>query len=199
MAEFFKLEIDLRELERQFTFLPDVTKKATVNSLNKVGRLANTGAKKDITSNYNIKASSLKIGSVVNLKRADARRGIPVFTIIVRKVARGLLKYGAVQGARGVTVKVRKSPKTIRSSFISTWKRGQSNKFVFIRDPKLGTVIRKRKGRQYIAQKRRQLFGPSIAALYNSRRVRREIDSVIDKNYQSLLNEEFNRQFEKKR
>ncbi len=136
----------------------------------------------------------MKIGRLVRLKRANARSNRNVFTILIRKQGRGLFKYGAKQLAGGVRVRVKKTKKTVRGAFISTWRKGGTDKRVFVRDKRLGTYTRGiRKG-----IKRRALFGPSIADLYNSKRVRDIIDKTIDRHFQKVLDEEFNRQFEKR-
>ena len=196
MAEFFKLNIDARELDREFDSLPLVTQKAVVNTLNKVGRLGNKAIAKFIKDNYNIKSRSLKIGKLVTLKRADVRRSISTFTIFIRKQGRGLFKYGAKQVKGGVRVVIKKTPKTIRTAFISTWKSGDAHKRVFVRDKSLGTYS---KGGGKPRTKRRALFGPMIADLYVSIRAGRVLDETVEKNFQPILDEEFNKQFEKRR
>lgn len=200
MAEFLRFDYDVRALDRAFDDLPDVTRKAAVNALNKVGRMANAAVRKFIVSEYNIKSRSLRLGNLVTLRRADARKDRFVFTIFIRRRGRGLMKYGAIQESRGVSVRVKQSRKTIRHAFLSTWRRGEANRFVFVRDLRRGTVTRAtRKGTAYKTAKRRALFGPGIAALYGSRRSKRLIDETIEKNYRRILDEEFKRQFERRR
>ncbi|GJQ59774.1 MAG: hypothetical protein D8M57_13175 [Candidatus Scalindua sp. AMX11] len=191
-------EFDVREIDALFDDMSSAYQKAAVNTLNKVGRGANREAAKFIKSNYNIPAKALKIsgaGRKVILKRADARRAFVGFTINVLQSRRGLMLYGAKKTAKGVRVRVKKKTKNIKGAFISTWRRGDDNKFVFVRDPKEG-FYKKGEARR---TKRRTLLGPSIADLYGSRRVRRLIDTAVRRNFQKELDEQFNNQFEKRR
>ena len=194
MADFFKMNVNMVELEREFDILPLVTQKAVVNTTNKVGRLANKNIATFIKSNYNIKARALKIGKLITLKRADVRKGISTFTIIIRQQGRGLFKYGAKQVKGGVRVMVKKSAKTVRGAFISTWRSGDPHQRVFVRDRKMGTYS---KGGGSPRPKRRALFGPMIMDLYTSIRAWKILDETVEKNYQPMLDVEFERQVEK--
>ncbi len=196
MTEFFKMNVNMKELDREFDSLPLITQKAVVNTINKVGRLGNKATAKFIKDNYNIKSRSLKIGKLVTLKRADVRRSINTFKIFIRKQGRELFKYGAKQVKGGVKVMVTKSAKTVRSAFISTWQSGDAHKRVFVRDKSLGTYS---KGGGKPRTKRLALFGPMIADLYVSIRAGRVLDETVEKNFQPMLDEEFNKQFEKRR
>ncbi len=198
MAEFFKLNVNMMELEREFDTLDSLAQKAVVNTLNKVGRLGNKAIATFIKTNYNIKARSLKLGRLVTLVRADARKGKRggVFTIIIRKQGRGLFKYAAKQVKGGMRVIVKKSAKTVRGAFISTWKKGDPHQRVFVRDPGLGTYS---KGGGKPRPKRRALFGPMVADLYASIRARKVLNETIEKNFQPMLDVEFDKQFERKR
>ena len=200
--EFVRLDFDVKSVQRTIDELPRITKRVTAGTLNKVGRKANTAAKKFITSNYNIKARSLKLGNLVSLRTADARKPNPAFTIFIRKRARGLFKYGAKQLKTGVSVRVTKARKKISSAFISSWRKGgiQQQQFVFLRDKALGTVTRiSKSGRPYKATKRRSLLGPSVAQLYNSRKVRVVINKTIVENYQPVFDADFKKQLDRKR
>ncbi len=208
------MNVDMRELEREFDDMSVAAQKANVNTLNVVGRLGNKEIKKDIKENYNIKNTS--IIRHVSIKRADARKSRPVFTIFIKKVGRGLGLYSAKQkGRKGkrkglVSVKVKKSRKTLRhGAFVSTWAAGQITGSSFMKGPTVfrkgtgkhaGTITRRtKKGTAYTAAKRMMLFGPNVADLYTARRARRILDETIDDNYQKVLNEKFNDQFEKRR
>ena len=202
MSGFFKLTYDVKKLEGEFKAMTTSLQRANVNTLNVVGRMANKAIARHIKSNYNIKQRSLKIGKLVTLKKADVRKGISTFTIFIRRQGRGLFKYGARQTKSGVTVLVRKTRKPVKGGFISVWRKGQSNRFVFRkgRGKNAGTITRRTKtGKTYTAPKREALHGPMVADLYKSRRARRVLDEVIEKNYQKVLNEKFNDQFEKNR
>lgn len=200
--EFVRLDFDVKSVQRKIDELPRITKRVTASTLNKVGRKANTAARKFIRSNYNIKARSLKLGNLVSLRRADARKPNPTFTIFIRKRARGLFKYGAKQLKTGVSVRVTKARKKIGSAFISSWREGgiQQPQFVFINDKALGTVTRiSKSGRPYKATKRRSLVGPGIAQLYNSRKVRVIINDTIVENYQKVFDADFRKRLDKRK
>ena len=213
MSQFLKVEITDQQINTLFADLPAATKRATANTLNKVVRLVNKNIRRFITDNYNIPKKSIKIaGGLVSFKRANARKNRGTATIFIRKVGRGMFKYGAVQGKTGTTVTIKKTPKFIRTAFISTWRRGDGQKRVFVTDKRLGKVTRIPSGiarsafssgisaqNFYMATKRRSLFGPKIADLYVSQRAGRVLEDTIDKEYQPLLDEEFNRQFEKRK
>jgi hypothetical protein len=201
MSQFLKLEITDQQINALFADLPNVAKKATANTLNKVVRIVNKNVRKFITDNYNIPKKSIKIaGGLVSFKRADARKNRGTATIFIKKEGRGLFKYGAVQGETGVTVTIKTAPKVLRSAFIAPWRKGSNQKFVFRSDESFGMVARRTKsGKTYQSQKRKVLHGPKIADLYVSQRAGRVLDDTIGKEYQPLLDEEFNRQFEKRR
>ena len=197
-----RLDFDVRSVQRNIDELPRIARKVTASTLNKVGRKANTAARKFITSNYNIKSRSLKLGNLVSFRRADARKPNPTFTIFIRKRARGLFKYGAKQLKSGVSVRVTKTRKRISKAFISSWRGGgiQQQQFVFLHDKALGTVTRiSRSGRPYKATKRRSLVGPSVAQLYNSRKVRVVINKAIVENYQPVFDADFKKRLEKRK
>jgi hypothetical protein len=200
--EFVRLDFDVKSVQRNIDELPRIARKVTASTLNKVGRKANTAARKFITSNYNIKSRSLKLGNLVSLRRADSRKPNPTFTIFIRKKARGLMKYGAKRLNRGVSVRVTKARKKIGSAFVSSWRKGgiQQQQFVFIRDKALGTVTRtSRSGGTYEDTKRKALFGPSVAQLYNSRKVRVIINKAIVENYQPVFDADFKKRLDKRK
>lgn len=191
------VEFDIREIDKTFDGMSKSYQTAAVNTVNKVGRLSNRNAANHIKQNYNVKASDLKIGNgeTVRLQRADRRKSIVSFIIRVIQKRRGLLKYGAKQAKKGLRVKVKNRTALIRGGFISMWRSGEKEKFAFLRDPKMGTY---RKGKS-LRTKRRALFGPSIANLYGSKKVSAIIRDTLNSNFQKTLDEEFGKQFEKKR
>jgi hypothetical protein len=213
MAEFVKLNFDVRSVQKTIDDLPKIAGRVTAGTLNKVGRKANTAARKFITSNYNIKARSMKLGKLVTLRRADARKPNPTFTIFIRKQARGLMKYGAKQLKTGVSVRVGNSRKKITGAFIAPWRSGETEKYVFVRDKRLGTVTRIRRGATRDAlsaaffttgsffkdTKRRSLFGPRISDIYNSRKVRVIMNKTIVENYQPVFDADFKKRLDKRK
>ena len=194
----FNVHVDSKELGVVFDDLNIALKRATVNSLNKLGREANREIATDIKKTYNIKAATLKIGKTVKLLRADSRKSNPVFTIRIKKRARGLFLYGASKRKKGVSVKVKRTRKIVRKAFLV---RSRQNKiFVARKDKKGGKVQRvSTSGTRYMAPRSEFLIGPSLAQLYRRRKVRGIIVRLINVKYKKELSVQFNNQFEKRR
>jgi len=217
--EFITLDFDVHSLETAFDDMAKSAQLATVNALNTVGGMANKEIAKRIKANFNVPSGSLRVSKgpngdgLIRLLRADARKseqhfGVrrASFKIRILKKPISLLEYSAHQGATGVVVRVKNSPKTIRHSFISSWKWNSDKRYVFVRDPKRGTYIRKRtvktnagRFRTQLSKRtmRRQLFGPSIAGLYASKASRQILAETINKHYETVLNEKFVKEYEK--
>jgi hypothetical protein len=193
----FNLSVDVDDLNSAFRDMNKSLQTAVVQTLNVVGRAINKEIATDIKQNYNIKARSLKIGKTVSLRRADARRGIPTFTISILKKPRGLSLYGAKKRKAGVSVKVRKGRKTVKGAFIV---KSKGKTFVARKGKKRFFILRTSKtGRKYVARGSDWLKGPSIAQLYRRRKSFKLIDKVIKRDYDREMNKQFNQQFEKKR
>ncbi len=196
MTGVYNLKIDVTKLEAEFRDMNKALKKAVVNSLNTVGRKVNKEIATDIKLNYNIKARSLKIGKTVRLKRADARKQIPFFTISILKKGRGLFLYSPKQTQAGISVKIKKGRKTVKGSYFITSK-AKKKRFVARRSRAGGMVERTTsRGRRYMAPRSEFLFGPSIASLYRRRKSLKVIDKVINAEYEKTLDAQFNKQFE---
>ncbi len=202
MADFMKVEINRREMDRVFRDLPKKTKSATANALNFTARKVNKNVKNHIATTYNVPKSSMKLGGLISIKRANAQANIGKAVVFIRKKGRGLIKYGAWQIKTGLVVAVKKQAKKIPHGFISNMRKGDNNKFAFIKAKgKLaGKVTRTTKsGKQYQADKRAILYGPPISELYTNRKAERIILQTIDTEFQKELDKQFNRQFEKGR
>lgn len=194
----FNIKVDVQDLEDKFRDMNEALKVATVNSLNTVGRMINKEIAKDIKSKYNIKARTLRLGKTVSLRRADKRKLIPFFTISILKKGRGLALYSPKKGKAGVSVKIKRGRKTVRGSFFIKTKTGKV--FVARKGKRRSFILRtSRTGRRYVARASDFLYGPSIASLYKRRAAFRLIDIVINREYKSKLDENFNKQFERKR
>ena len=202
-TKFVGLSFDIRQIESNFADMSDAFRKATAQTLNKVGTKANRNIARNIKDTYNIPARALKIGRLVKLKRADARKKFGgVFTIRIRKQGRGLMKYSPQSSKVGVSVKVKKSRKTLNRAFITSWRKGgvQGAQFVFRTNKRASKITRySKKGTPYKAYPRKALFGPSVAGLYRRRKSRRILVETINEEYQKELDKQFNQQFEKKR
>lgn len=198
MTKVFNLKIDKAELEKEFRDMNTALQKATVGSLNIVGRKINKEIATDIKQNYNIKAKALKIGKTVRLIRADARRQIPFFTIWILKKSRGLSSYNPKQTKTGISVKIKKTRKTIKGSYFIILRKNKQ-KLVARKDKKGGTIERiSRTGKRYQAPRSEFLFGPSIASLYTRRKSLKVVNRTIRKEYQKTLDVQFNQQFERR-
>jgi hypothetical protein len=197
----FKVEMDPGDFNKLFSDLPKVTKAATANALNVVARKVNKNVKDRISETYNVKKGAMKFGDLVSIKRADARRDIAKAVIFIKRKSRGLMKYGAKTIASGISVKVKKSAKTIAGGFIAPLQSGSADEFAFIKatGSKAGITTRKtKKGTPYKAAKRQILYGPPISDLYTNKRAEGVILKTIDVEFQKELDKQFNKQFEKR-
>lgn len=196
--QVFNLRVDVNDLTDMFQDMNKSLKTAVVLTLNTVGRAINKEIAADIKKKYNIKARSLRIGKLVSLRRADSRKTVPTFTISILKKGRGLALYSARRGKAGVSVRIRKGSKTVKGSFFIKAKNGRV--FVARKDKKRFFILRKSKtGRSYVARGSEFLYGPSIASLYRRRAAFRLISKVIKRDYKDKLDENFNKQFERRR
>jgi|APSaa5957512622_1039677.scaffolds.fasta_scaffold39542_2 hypothetical protein len=213
---FVSIETNLNTVQKNIERWPRDARKAAAITLNKVVRKGNKAAKTHIKKNFNFK----KVGSItrrVSIKRADARGGDSIVaTIFIKKVGRGLGLYSAGQrGSKGkrkgrVSVRVKGTRKTLRQgAFISTWS-GEivdgnsfmkgSTVFRKATGSKAGTITRiSRSGRPYKADKREMLFGPDVAQLYGSRKVRVLINKTVVENYQPVFDADFKKRLDKRK
>ena len=200
MSDFFKITIDPNEISRLFSDLPQVTKKATANTLNIVARKVNKNLKFHVTDKYNIPKRSMRIGGLISIKRANARTNIGNAIIFIRRQGRGLIKYGAKQIGPGISVKVKKATRVVKGGFIAPLRKRGSDEFAFIKatGKKAGRVMRRtEKGTLYEADKREIMYGPPIADLYTNKSAEGVILKTIDQEFQDTLDTQFNKQFEK--
>lgn len=198
MSGFFSMSIDKREFNALFEDLAPSARKAAANSLNSVGRKANTAIEKFIIQNYKIKRPSIKALAKIIRAHAKAGPGGGIFRIRILKKGRGLFKYGAEQVAKGTQYTVRAQTQMVKGGFISTWQKGSANQFVFVTRKRFGTVRRiSKKGTAYEASKRKMLWGPSIASLFTSKKAVEIFRDMFDKLYESELDEQFVKIYEK--
>lgn len=189
------INVDFSQALRKNKKLKALTRKAIVRSLNHTGDIARTAASKHIREQYNVKARDIARAS--KTIRAKATR--LQYKIFVRSGRLGLLKYAARQTKKGVTVQVKKGEgrKLIKHAFIAPWRRGESEQWVFLRDPTLPKIHRtsRRKDKAlYLkaVEARRSLFGSSITQLYASKKVAKKIRDTIEQNLTKRLNHELN-------
>lgn len=200
MLNFFSHNFNAPDLLADFDALPDVLQKAAVNTLNVVGTGGNRAAAKFILKRYEVERSALKLGKHVFIVRANLKSGNTTFEINIRQSRRGLLLYVDSDSRAGViTTVIAGRSKLHKGAFISAW-RSFENSWVFQKKNNRKSIVRRTaSGSIYMATPRKVLFGPSVMDMYRSRRVIKLIFEYIDRNFEGVLNEKFNDQFEKRR
>jgi len=198
----FKLEIDKGSLDRMFSDLPNVTKRATANALNFTTRKVNKALREHLETTYHIpKEDTGKPGGLVSLKLANAHRSIGVATIFIRRKGRDLSEWGTKQTDKGLIVKVKARTELIKGGFIAPmWRKG-SQKVAMSKGKgrRAGLITRVSKsGEPYKAAKRQVEWGPQIATLYTSKGAKKVMNKTIEKKFQKELDKQFNAQFEKR-
>jgi len=185
------IAVDFQKVLSKNKKLQSLTKKAIVSALNVVGKRANVAASAQIRTEYNVKKQD--ISKAVKLIRASGRR--LVFKIFVRSGRMGLMRYGARETKKGLTVQIKKTEgrKLIPHSFKGPWRKGESGQWAFLRDPTLPRVHRTGRSKDKAlytrtSEARRALFGPSVTQLYASKRVGKKIRQVVDDNLAKALN-----------
>lgn len=194
------MEVNKEQLDRIFADLPTVLKKATAQTVDIVARKVNKNLKAHVAEKYNVPKSSMKMGKLISIKRSNVRANVGRASIFIKRVGRGLIKYGARQIKPGITVKIKKATKTIKGGFIAPLKKGQAAEFAFAKakGKKAGHIVRHtKKGKPYMAEKREVLYGPPIADLYTNNSAEGVIMKTIDNDFQPTLDVQFNKQFEK--
>lgn len=184
-----------------FSDLPQVTKKATANALNVVVRKVNKNIRAHISDTYTVPKSATKFGDLVSIKRANANRNIGVAIIFIKKKGRDLFKYGARQIGEGLSVKVKAKTEVIKGGFIAPmWKRGAEKVAMSKGKGKRAGIVTRttKKGKPYKAAKRQVEWGPQIATLYTNKGATAVMWKTIDDEFQTELDKQFNRQFEKR-
>ena len=180
------MKIDLKKsgLDKVLDSLKEMDKNIIAGrTVNKIAAQSKTAASKSIRERYNIKAKT--INKYVLLKRAG--RGETTAYIIARKYKGSivnhipLLKMGARQVKRGVSVAIRKGQrKVIKSAFVSKMKSG--HEAVFIRSSKKQLPIR-------------EVTGPAVADLMDDKKVKYVMWQVGKNNAERLLRHEIGHYF----
>ena len=151
--------------------------KAEVSANKKIAKQSVTEISKQTRADINIKAKHLK--KAVSVSRYGQRRAARI-SISGRGMSLGY--YGAVQGEKGVSVKVIKArgKKLIRHSFIQVLKSGHAG--VFIRK----VIGGKRVGRDPI----KYLYGPSAKQLLSSDKAKQIIRKFIHNKFKKVYEHE---------
>ena len=121
-----KIEHGIPELQRILANLSSgIEKKAAVNALNRAADQAKTQAKREMVKKYSFRSTD--VGNTMIVYKANAGR---VEATVMSKGRRTpLLKMGARQTKKGVTVRIGKERKLIPSAFIATMKSGHKGVF----------------------------------------------------------------------
>jgi hypothetical protein len=159
---------------RQFD--KEIFGKAIKETLNRVGAMCVTVAKKQITDEYNVRKKDLKVIKLVRAKKWENS-----ITIQASGGKIPLLAFQARQTARGVTIRIKKSGisrSLIPSAFITAMKFSQQ---VFERI-RLGGMKRVPRGPV------EALWGPGIPDLFGSKKVMDAITKTVNEKSQEIFN-----------
>lgn len=159
-------------------FKRDVVEKATVRALNKVVDQVKTAAAREMRdAGYNLKVSDIKKGLQTNKAFAGS--------LTAKVVASGrpipLIKYGARQTSKGVSVDVLHGRKTIAGAFIATMPSGHTGVFV-----RVGNQHKKvaRGGRVvWSALPIKELFGPSVPNGLVNKTVQAALQRLVEEKF----------------
>jgi len=191
------MKFDTTDLFSEIDSYPRVTQRAIVSAVNVAGRRANKEIKQKVKTEYNVTAGALSR----NIKLIPARlRGsyVTSFFIIVKNTRRGLIKYTPTETSTGVTAPVERARgrRNIRGGFIGNYKKGKTGPgqgdFVMVRTRRHHVVRFTPKGRYYIAEQRRTVYGPTIAQMYITRPHIDLFDKIMERDFEDILNEKFN-------
>lgn len=181
------IEVDFKKALDIAKKLPKEGQRAMISSLNKTMSMANTAARREIQSVYNLKAKDFKYkdGSR-KIEVSRARPGSLFASLYIKGRRLGFYLFGAKKVAKkgGVSVEIKRGHRFIIShAFIKPWKSGQNEKWVFVRKKEGG----KRVGRI----PREALFSLSLPELYSTKRVGKKIREVAGKNFFRIFQHEF--------
>lgn len=167
----------------------DVTQRATVLALNRsIDRAYTEAAREARAAGYNMRISDIK--ALLRRTRASAASQIATLTASGRPVP--LIKYGARQTSRGVTVQVLNGRKLIPGAFIATMPSGHTG--VYVRDANAKHKKVKRAGHtSWHALPIRELFGPSVPDMFVNYQVSESIMDLIDAEFTKRFEHELTR------
>jgi Prophage minor tail protein Z (GPZ) len=168
-----KIDMNNKKVLQHLTALRGAHTNVKVRSLNRIAKSARTAASADIRKRVNIKKKDLDSKIVFHGAKFDK----PVARLTTRSKSKGvaLFKYGGRKGTkrRGASFMVKKGHRSyIPRGFVATVKSSKGG-------PHTNIFVRVGKSRLPIKQK----FGPSVAKLMGSKRIKRVIDKHIGKNW----------------
>ncbi len=184
---------------------------AMASALNRTVVMANTAARQEIQSVYNLKAKDFKThnekgkvtGSKVVIKRATKNNLFSKINILGRRL--GLYLFAAKNTKVGlldtkktgkrVTVEIKRGHRFILNrAFIAPWRAGSKLLWVMERDKSKGKSIQRKSptsGIPYETYPRKVLFTKSLPELYSTKRVGAVIRAVAKANFDRIFKHEF--------
>lgn len=159
---------------------------ATVRALNKTADQAKVQASRMVRdAGYQLKISDIK--AAMRIKRANGDRLSVSIVTNGRPVP--LIKYGARQTSKGVSVNVLNGRKVIKEAFIATGPGGRMG--VFLREPGGQHVKVIKNGKPSWHQLPiKELFGPSIPQAVMSEKVQAALQEFIVEKFPVILRQE---------
>lgn len=142
----------MKELENE-------VKEFATDTLNQAGTAANEAAIKHVTDTYNTRIDQKNITTTL------ATKNNLVFKIKVKGGPVSLVKKVVSVTHKGVSVRVKKSPKRIKGAFVAPWQRGQTKRWLFLRHGRL----------------RRSLYTIGLKNMYGSKGTMNAINNSITK------------------
>jgi hypothetical protein len=177
-----KIIADLRSVRR------DVLDAALPAAINKtIEQAKNQTARQIKAVGYNLKIGDVKDGLTVR----PARSGQLTAKITAKGRPLSLVKYGARQTARGVSVSVLNGRKVIAGAFIATMPNGHRG--VYVRMGKAHKKVSKNGRTQWSGLPIKELYGPSIPDAANNQAVVDAVTAFIGQKFPELLRAQIKR------
>jgi len=156
-------------------------KKATSRALNRVIQMARTDASKTIRQQYAFKAAEVK----ATMRIFNASQYKLEATLNSKGKRTPLIKMGARQKAKGVSVKIGKQRKLIKGAFIATMKSGHTGVFIRLE----GTVAGKR-GKPILNRKIKELYTIGVPEAFGARVVSQSMVALVKDKFPERLQHE---------
>jgi len=200
--KFFNVKVDDGQLSRIFADLPKALQVATVAAVNTTARKVNKDLKQHVSSEYNVPKSDLRVGDLIKIRRGNVKTQKPRAVIAIRRKGRDIIEYNPLQVKSGLVVAIQKNKAIkIPKAFTGIWHKGDTHFHGMIKATgrRAGKVQRvSAAGKAYMADKRQTYYGSPIAKLYTNIKTEPVISKAIDETFQTALDKEFNKQFEKR-
>lgn len=159
--------------------------KALERALNKTAVTARAQSAREIRdAGYGIKIGGIK--DAITIRRATQADLIAVVKATGNPIP--LIKYGARQTAKGVSVSVKGGRKVIAHAFIATMSSGHEG--VFLRTDKSHKKVTRKGKTYYSGLPIKELFGPSIPSAFANQVVQEAVIAAIHKRFPVVLRQE---------